>query len=517
MIKKLIYIVGLWLALSPIMAQQPQKWVKIVKNYPSDQSAEGAFDFDSVGNIYFPTFFRTKHSVLYILDQYGNTVNKKHFTSSNDNSSVVKCIVETNNITLLGDNDYHVLNNRAAPPQLIKMDFCGNLIYQKNYIDTLIGIASFFERIQNGYIIGFYYTTSTEIYSVITEFDMNGNILKQRSYPTTFHSYLQTEQGPVITGQRWMYNPFDSSITSTFATIARLDTNDLGLTWYHPHNNTEYRTSLGNSVVVNKDGSLLFNTFIENTKGVASISSFMQKYDATGNLQWIRPTSDSFKAEFPYKSVKINDSVIFEVGVKADSPYRVNNDYLMVRLIDTSGKVLKTRGYPEYAVEPAVLKMTPDNKLMVAGTIFNTGYYRPFLIKFRQDLEIDTFTNPGPTPTGLCTNFNNDTINMDSAEVVWLKIEKPTGIVLPPNFNTNQTELEYFRVFPNPSNNILYIQSRTYDLVDYTIYDSKGALVYTGKFAGTLQGVDIENYIPGIYFIKIENGRYSKSFKVIKE
>jgi len=61
---------------------------------------------------------------------------------------------------------------------------------------------------------------------------------------------------------------------------------------------------------------------------------------------------------------------------------------------------------------------------------------------------------------------------MDSAEVVWLKIEKPTNIVLPPNYKTNQKELEYFRVFPNPADDILYIQSRTYDLVDYNIYDS---------------------------------------------
>jgi len=101
----------------------------------------------------------------------------------------------------------------------------------------------------------------------------------------------------------------------------------------------------------------------------------------------------------PYKTAKINDSVIFEVGIKADSPYRVNNDYLMVRLVDTSGKVLKQWGMPNQA-EPAVLKNTPDNKLMAAGTIFNIGYYRPFLIKFKEDLEIDTFTNPGPTPTG---------------------------------------------------------------------------------------------------------------------
>ncbi len=516
MIRKLIYIVGLWLALSPIKAQQPQKWVKIIKDYSADHQAEGAFDFDSVGNIYFPTFFRYKNSILYILDKYGNAINKKHFHSSTDVAQITTCLVNKNHLEILGYNDY-TSNNWSAPPQLIKMDFCGNLIYQKNYIDTLIGMESFFENTKSGYIAGFYYWASRDIYSVIMEFDVDGKILKQRSYPTTFHDYVNTPQGPIILGERWMYNPFDSSITSTYATIARLDTNDLGLVWYHPHNNIEYRTSQGVSAVSNKDGSLLLNTFIENKKGVTDRSSFMQKYDAAGNLQWIRPTSDSFKAEFPYKSVKINDSVIFEVGVKADSPYRVNNDYLMVRLVDTSGKVLKTRGYPEYAVEPAVLKITPDNKLMVAGTIFNTGYYRPFLIKFRQDLEIDTFTNPGPTPTGLCTNFNNDTINMDSAEVVWLKIEKPTGIVLPPNFNTNQTELEYFRVFPNPANDILYIQSRTYDLVDYTIYDTKGALIYTGKFAGTVQAIDIGNYIQGIYFIRIENGRYSKSFKVIKE
>ncbi len=143
----------------------------------------------------------------------------------------------------------------------------------------------------------------------------------------------------------------------------------------------------------------------------------------------------------------------------------------MVRLIDTSGKVLKQSSILNQA-EPAVLKNTPDNKLMAAGSIFNTGYYRLFLIKFKEDFEIDTFTNPGPTPTSLCSNFNNDTINMDSAEVVWLKIEKPTNIVLPPNYNTNQTELEYFRVFPNPADDILYIQSRTYDLVNYNIYDS---------------------------------------------
>ncbi|MDZ4757497.1 MAG: hypothetical protein SGJ10_05080 [Bacteroidota bacterium] len=125
---KSIYVCVITLISISSYAQQPQKWVKLIKDYPSDHMTEGAFDFDSVGNIYVPTFLRTQRSIIYILDKYGNTINKKHFLSSNFNSEIVKCIVDRNRITLLGVNDYHTLNNKSWPPQLIAMNYCGNII-----------------------------------------------------------------------------------------------------------------------------------------------------------------------------------------------------------------------------------------------------------------------------------------------------------------------------------------------------------------------------------------------------
>ena len=73
-------------------------------------------------------------------------------------------------------------------------------------------------------------------------------------------------------------------------------------------------------------------------------------------------------------------------------------------------------------------------------------------------------------------------------------------------------------LYPNPANNILNIA--TTDAANtpegYTIYNSLGQIIDSGKINTALQSLDIAGYANGVYFVKLAKGSASKTLQFIK-
>ena len=85
------------------------------------------------------------------------------------------------------------------------------------------------------------------------------------------------------------------------------------------------------------------------------------------------------------------------------------------------------------------------------------------------------------------------------------------------NLNTasvGANELNTFKIYPNPVENKLYIN--TNEDVKITIYNVLGKLVQTTEVTSTKKDINVANLSSGIYLVKINNGAQSITKKMIK-
>lgn len=82
----------------------------------------------------------------------------------------------------------------------------------------------------------------------------------------------------------------------------------------------------------------------------------------------------------------------------------------------------------------------------------------------------------------------------------------------------DKKDLQNYRVFPNPTNNIIYVESYHRSAsFDVLIYDNLGNEISKWKFEGeTLHTIDVSNLSAGLYFVEIKAGdRVYKKEKII--
>ncbi|HIK63290.1 MAG TPA: T9SS type A sorting domain-containing protein, partial [Flavobacteriales bacterium] len=77
------------------------------------------------------------------------------------------------------------------------------------------------------------------------------------------------------------------------------------------------------------------------------------------------------------------------------------------------------------------------------------------------------------------------------------------------SFSENEASNERLRVYPNPSNNRIYILGAKGEL---TIHNLIGQEVYSERVNSTIS-VDISSWSAGVYFVKTNN----KTVKILKQ
>ena len=83
---------------------------------------------------------------------------------------------------------------------------------------------------------------------------------------------------------------------------------------------------------------------------------------------------------------------------------------------------------------------------------------------------------------------------------------------------TLNTEHSYgkFKIYPNPTDDILNIEFPRPDKYDLSFIDSKGSKIYKNHFNGSFYSKDISNFLRGIYFIEVLTETEKIIFKLIK-
>jgi serine protease AprX len=81
------------------------------------------------------------------------------------------------------------------------------------------------------------------------------------------------------------------------------------------------------------------------------------------------------------------------------------------------------------------------------------------------------------------------------------------------NFKLN----EYISIYPNPADNFIAFDSNKYNVFDVSIFNVNGIEVLELQNHELNQSIKINEFSPGIYFIKVTAEDYTKTFKLIKK
>lgn len=72
-------------------------------------------------------------------------------------------------------------------------------------------------------------------------------------------------------------------------------------------------------------------------------------------------------------------------------------------------------------------------------------------------------------------------------------------------------------IFPNPTSDILNIQTSTFDNVTYTLYDAQGKLVIEDQLSAEQTPIQVSQLAPGNYSLTLNNATQTlKTFKLVK-
>lgn len=98
--------------------------------------------------------------------------------------------------------------------------------------------------------------------------------------------------------------------------------------------------------------------------------------------------------------------------------------------------------------------------------------------------------------------------------------ETDTAIILPKDFEVLQSEkLTEVKVFPNPVNQELYIQSNFMPESGLmaTLSDGNGKIVLQVRLVQSSETLQLGNLSPGLYFLKLECQNERRVWKVVKK
>jgi len=111
-----------------------------------------------------------------------------------------------------------------------------------------------------------------------------------------------------------------------------------------------------------------------------------------------------------------------------------------------------------------------------------------------------------PTATILATMFTITAYNSSGSSATTISLE--TSVLGTKTFNNQQI----FSIYPNPTNNELFVKSSSDEEVNYSITNTIGQIIQQGILK-TNQPIDLANIAAGLYLISIKN----ESYKFIKQ
>ena len=95
-------------------------------------------------------------------------------------------------------------------------------------------------------------------------------------------------------------------------------------------------------------------------------------------------------------------------------------------------------------------------------------------------------------------------------------ITKINRIHLTPLSIDEYQNTDNFNVYPNPVTDLLYIDSKTDELFDFTIVSITGTKIANGKLRTNSSSIDLSNYANGIYILQLVGKTLKANYRIIK-
>jgi hypothetical protein len=84
------------------------------------------------------------------------------------------------------------------------------------------------------------------------------------------------------------------------------------------------------------------------------------------------------------------------------------------------------------------------------------------------------------------------------------------------NTKSFENSVDSFKIYPNPAQNFITVNSVLNEKVSITIYDLNGREVIKTSFEGKQKSIDIGGITAGIYFMKIIGSENTETIRFIK-
>ncbi len=187
---------------------------------------------------------------------------------------------------------------------------------------------------------------------------------------------------------------------------------------------------------------------------------------------------------------------------------------------DISAQILTDRWQPKDSFNIAdrktitvIFDSIPENSVQLKLNSLNldsnfTGLYFP-----NPDLQISYTTKPEHNIIiKEYPDSNNFNLSCDSNITLTFVLREKVV-----NKNSNKTLENDIRVYPNPSKDIIYIESKTNTEFNVNILDLKGVIHHSSKTKEKISFIDINELSNGVYLLKLENEIGSVIKKFIKQ
>ena len=94
---------------------------------------------------------------------------------------------------------------------------------------------------------------------------------------------------------------------------------------------------------------------------------------------------------------------------------------------------------------------------------------------------------------------------IDSDDNVWIATSSGVSKISAIPSAVVAAEIATFNLFPNPSNDVLYLNNGTQDIQQVKIYNNLGALVYSNDNRQQQYNIDVSSFSQGLYYVNINS------------
>jgi ligand-binding sensor domain-containing protein len=96
-------------------------------------------------------------------------------------------------------------------------------------------------------------------------------------------------------------------------------------------------------------------------------------------------------------------------------------------------------------------------------------------------------------------------LTIDSQHTVWVATSTGVSSIMFPAISVIATEIATFNLFPNPSNDVLYLNNGTQNIQQVKMYNNLGALVYLNDNKKQQYKIDVSSFSKGLYYVNIHS------------